>query len=106
MLKINILDPLEKKFGKLYITSLFRAWPKNSQHTAWKAANIDDWGRDYSNRDIYNFARDSLSFDQLIIYHQGKRMSHVHFSYSEGENRNEILRCYRWEGAKWYKKLN
>lgn len=105
MLKIHILNPLEKKFGKLCVTSLFRTWPYGSQHILWQAVDIDDYKRDYTNRDLFEFVRDSLSYDQLIRYNRGKEMSHIHVSYRQN-NRNEVLRCYRWNKKKWYKKLN
>jgi len=108
MLKVHILDPLREKYPDLLVTSVFRTWPKGSQHNTGQAADIDDYKRSYTNRDIYEFVRDRDSFDQLILeFGTYKKPAHVHFSYVHLDNRNDILRAYRDKyGVVHYKKLN
>lgn len=108
MLKVHILDPLKEKFPDLLVTSTFRTWPKGSQHTTWQAADVDDYKRSYTNRDIYEFVRDYRPFDQLILeFGTYRRPAHVHFSYVHEACRFEILRAYRDKyGVVHYKELN
>lgn len=107
MLKVHILDPLQEKFPDLLVTSVFRTWPYGSQHTTWQAADVDDYKRSYTNRDIYEFVRDHCGFDQLILeFGTYRRPAHVHFSYAHESNRFEILRAYRdKDGVVHYKEL-
>lgn len=101
----NIINPIEKKFGAVFISSLFRC-DKNSQHNSLQAADLDfDLVSGGTNVSLYHYIRDSLCFDQLIIYYSGKHMSHVHVSFSKERNRKEVLRCYRWKGKRWYKRI-
>lgn len=101
----NIINRVEAHFHGYYYTRI-PGHEKRSQHYEFKAVDFDfDLVRGHSNVDLYRFIRDSLDFDQLIIYHRGKHMSHVHASYDEGRNRYEIKKCYRWKGKKWYKLL-
>lgn len=105
-LHLNIIDPIVGKFGGIFISSLYRC-DKKSQHYKLQAIDLDfDLVDSASNRDVFEFIRDSLAFDQLIVYYRGSHMSHVHVSFVEGANRCEVLRCYRWKGRSWYKRLN
>lgn len=102
----NIINPVVRRFGGIFITSIYRC-DKNSQHYKNEALYMDfDLVDGASNNDLFEFIRDSLAYDQLIIYHRGKHMSHVHASFRKDNNRFEILRAYRWKGRVWYKRLN
>ena len=99
-----VLNPLEKKFGAYYISSLHRNG--KTQHSGFTAVDLDfDLVPGVTNSDAYNYIRDTLNYDQLIIYHRGKHMSHIHISFVKENNRKEVLRCYRWKGRTWYKHL-
>lgn len=102
----NIINPVVRRFGGIFITSIYRC-DKNSQHFKNEACDLDfDLVDSASNDDVFRFIRDSLVYDQLIRYNRGNHMSHIHVSYREGNNRNEALRCYRWKGKRWFKRLN
>lgn len=101
----KIYEPLRKKFGDKLInkettSSFYRNWDWYSQHTLGLAIDINtDSGT--INRAIYEFIRDSLDYDQLIIYGNVLLPSHVHASKNPEKERLDIKRAFRWKG-KWY----
>jgi len=100
-----ILNPLEKKFGAYYISSLYREHDKG-HHGKMCAVDLDfDMVRGVTNADAWTFIRDSLPYTQLIQYHRGKHLSHIHVGLLIEDLKKEVLRCYRWKGRASYKKL-
>lgn len=100
-----ILNPLEKKYGSYYISSLYR--PGDCKHHGkFCAVDLDfDLVDGVSNATVFEFIRDSLPYTQLIQYHRGKHMSHIHIGLVVEDIKKEVLRCYRWNGRRWYKKI-
>lgn len=80
----------------------------NSQHLANNGAAIDldndDEEGGPKNKEIFDFIKDNLVFDQLIWeYGDDKNPSWVHVSYHEGHNRGEIWRTSKGGYEKYYK---
>lgn len=102
-----VLIPLEKKFGVPYKKFMSKHWRQDdcSQHYDFGTVDLDFDLVGIDNAVAFQFIRDSLPHDQLIQYHRGKHMSHIHISLEMGSNRHEVLRCYRWKGNSWYKEL-
>ena len=100
-LEDSIIIPIEKHFGidlrdgRRTITSTYRPWDKDSDHSHGKALDINmrRHPSPVTNRQIYEYVRDSLSFDQLIIYNYKNYPTHVHMSFRNLENRAEKYLC-------------
>lgn len=107
----KIFEPVRKyvwdKYGKpLAITCFFRSEALNevtpnssqtSQHPKGEAGDIDsDVFGGATNKEIFEFIRKNLRFDQLIWeYGDDKNPAWVHVSYSFEKNRMEVLRKYK-----------
>lgn len=103
-----IFEPIRAHFGvPIYVSSGYRsdalnaATPganKTSQHAHGEALDLDQDGRGngVSNRQVFDFIRTTLAFDQLI-YEFGDDASPdwVHVSYRAGRLRGEVLRGIR-----------
>ena len=100
----EIFEPLREHLGvPVFLSSVFRSselnqslgGAGNSQHLADNGAAMDldaDIFRDTTNKEIGDFIRNTLIFDQLIYEDwQGDDYAWIHVSYNEGENRNEVL---------------
>ena len=109
VLVAQILDPLRMDMGyPIHVNSGYRCpalneaigGAKNSQHMKGMAADITMvptgntiWNAKQLNIEAFDRIRDGYSFDQLIIYGEGKdrgRFIHVSFK-SYGDNRNQVL---------------
>ena len=98
----NLFEPLREWVGgPIKINSFFRGEPvntaiggsKKSQHCFGEAADIEV--PCLSNRDLAEWIKNNLSFDQLILeFYNGKdpRSGWVHVSYkSKEDNRKQVL---------------
>lgn len=107
-LAVNILQPIRSHFDKpLIISSGFRSAQLcieigssiNSQHCADKKAAAADFEiPSIDNKELAEWIRDNLQFDQLILeyYNEGDPNSGwIHCSYSTDLNRNERLIAYK-----------
>ena len=119
ILAANIFQPMRDHFGKpIYISSGYRSealnkaikGSKTSQHCKGEALDIDNDNANngVTNRDIFEFIRDNLKFDQLINEFPVKgKPSWVHVSYSKTQQRNQILKAYKdSRNITRYKKLS
>lgn len=107
MLAVNVLQPLCTHFGvKLYISSGYRSTKLNSatpnasatsQHCKGEAADLDQdtQGNGVTNRQVFEYIRDHLPFDQLIWeYGTLENPDWVHVSYTaQSTNRGQVLRA-------------
>lgn len=93
----KVLEPIRVKFGPINISSGYRSKTLNhyiggtlkSQHLEGKAADIDmDGMASVTNKEIFEYIKHNLEFDQLINEHD---YSWVHVSYNAGKNRKQIL---------------
>jgi zinc D-Ala-D-Ala carboxypeptidase len=109
----NIFEPVRGRFCvPIAVTSFYRSAKLNkevggsstSQHVKGEAMDLDaDVFGIITNRDIFNYIKDNLEFDQLIWeYGDDKEPDWVHVSLKQcGYNRKEILVAYRerqWTG--------
>ena len=100
----NIFEPIRTHFGvPLYVSSMYRSAAlnkaiagasKNSQHCKGQAIDIDaDIYGGCTNKEIFDFVKDYLDFDQLIWeYGTDENPAWVHISYKESGNRKQVLR--------------
>lgn len=111
-------EPLREYFGvPIGISSFFRCeelntaigGSKTSQHRTGEAIDIDaDMFGMITNRNIFDFLRYNVVFDQLIneFPDQYGNPSWVHVSYSyDGNNRGEVLMAYSEGGKTKYKHI-
>jgi len=95
----KVYEPCRNHFKHaIYIGSFYRSEMVNravggqrfSQHVKGEAMDMDAdrWGG-LTNQDLYNFIRDSLIFDQLIM--EGGPNGWVHVSYSSKRNRHQAF---------------
>ena len=104
---VNIFQPIRNYFDRpIAVTSGYRSKDLNaaingslrSQHCNGEALDIDaDVFGGLSNKEIFEFVREHLAFDQMIWeFGDESNPDWVHISYKrKGENRGEILRAVR-----------
>jgi hypothetical protein len=112
----NVFEPLREHFKvPIYISSFFRnkqlndliGGVKDSQHLCNNGAAIDLDGDVYSgvtNKQIFDYIKDNLTFDQLILENVSTDGTGgwVHVSYNKGNNRKEVLTMKLVNGKKVY----
>jgi uncharacterized protein YcbK (DUF882 family) len=98
---IHVLEKIRLNYGKpVIINSGYRSpalnkvigGAKNSQHMSGQAADIEIPGID--NRFLFNWIKDNLQFDQLILeFHRDgvPDSGWVHISWNSNRNRRQIL---------------
>ena len=101
----RVFEPLRQAMGDvpIFISSFFRSdavnkkigESKNSQHTLGEAQDLDaDILGKITNKDIFNYIKDNLEFDQLIAedVKEDGTIGWVHVSYTKRyPNRKQIL---------------
>lgn len=99
---INVLEPLRERFGVIRITSGYRCLQLNeavggarrSQHLFGEAADIHVGSREVALK-YYNFIRENLDFDQMLLEMKNGRVYCLHISYTaERVNRHKINSYY------------
>jgi len=109
----KIFEPVRNHFGvPIAISSFFRnsyvnaviGGARNSQHSTGEAMDIDaDTFDKVTNRQIFDFIRENLEFDQLIWeFGNSENPGWVHASYRQGNNRKMILRAMSEGGRTKY----
>lgn len=104
----NFADRERGKPTRINVTSFCRDWNKGSDHVEGKAVDIDCdvMYPDFGNKEIFEFIRDNLIFKQLIVYNSLNKPTHIHVSYDEGNNRQEIyLGIERKRRRTYYKRI-
>ena len=110
----NIFQPCRNHFGKpLRVTSGYRskelnkaiAGSNNSQHSKGEALDMQSTSG-YTNRELFMYIKDHLTFDQLIGEFPDNvgEFAWVHCSYKEEGNRGEVLIAYKEDGKTKYTK--
>jgi len=111
-----IFEPIRKHFNvPIAVTSGYRSKALNdaikgssrSQHCHGQALDIDaDVFGGVTNKEIFEFVKNSLDFDQLIWeFGDDENPDWVHVSYTNDVNRGEVLKAYREGGRTKYKKF-
>ena len=109
----KVFEPLREHFGvPIAINSFFRSQKLNkaiggasgSQHTQGRAIDIDDTLGGVSNRQMFEWIRENLDYDQLIWeFGNNQNPDWVHISYvSESENRKRVLKASKKNGKTVY----
>lgn len=113
----NIFEPLRAHVGgPIKINSFYRSinlnvaigGAKSSQHTRGEAIDIDDTFGHMSNKEMFEFIKDELDFDQLIWeFGDDNNPAWVHVSYvSNKNNRRRILKAEKQQGSTIYSIMN
>lgn len=113
LLAEKVFEPLREHFGvPIAINSFFRSQKLNkaiggaagSQHTQGRAIDIDDTLGGVSNKQMFEYIKNHLDFDQLIWeFGDNNNPAWVHVSYvSETENRRRVLKASKKNGKTIY----
>ena len=109
----NVFQPIRDHFGvPIHISSGYRSKALNkaiggsltSQHCQGEAIDIDMDGTSITNKQIFDFIKDNLLFDQMIWeFGTDKNPDWVHVSYeSTGKQRKQILKAVKIKGKTSY----
>ena len=111
----NIFEPLRKHVGgPIYITSFYRSPELNkaiggsskSQHCLGQAIDVDDVLGRATNKEMFEYIKDNLDFDQLIWeFGDDNNPNWVHVSFNAAGNRGNILQAVKEDGRTIYKKM-
>ena len=105
----KVLEPIRLRFGSINISSGYRGkmlnhfigGSVNSDHCVGRAADLDmdDSGSGVTNKEIFEYIKDNLEFDQLI---NEFNYSWVHVGYRLGANRKQVLKAVKEKGKTVY----
>jgi hypothetical protein len=108
----KVFEPLREYVGgPIKINSFFRSSALNqavggsarSFHCQGRALDLDDVYGHKTNKEMFDWIRDNLSFDTLIWEFGSDNPDWVHISYvSEDKNRNRVLKAVRDNGKTKY----
>jgi zinc D-Ala-D-Ala carboxypeptidase len=113
-LAINIFQPIREHFGKpILISSGYRSAELNkaiggsslsSQHCSGEAIDIDMDGTDITNKQIFDYIKDNLNFDQIIWeFGTDTNPDWVHVSFSASKpQRKQMLVAKKVNGKTTY----
>ena len=110
LLAENVFEPIRSHFNKpITISSGYRSLNLNqaikgsitSQHCSGQAIDIDNVSP--TNKEIFDFIKKNLTFDQLIWeFGTSKNPDWVHVSFAENKNRKQILKATKLNGKTHY----
>ena len=109
----NVFEPIREHFGKpIHLSSGYRSAALNkavggassSQHCKGEAIDIDMDGTSITNKQIFDFVKANVNFDQMIWeFGTDANPDWVHVSYnSDGPQRKQILKAVKAGGATKY----
>ena len=109
----KVFEPIRANFRQpIRISSGYRSQTLNaaiggatrSQHSTGEALDIDMDGTALSNKEIFNFIKERLQFDQLIHeFGTEENPDWVHVSYNaNGNQRKQVLRAIKENGKTKY----
>lgn len=110
LLATNVFQPVRDHFKRpIHISSGYRSAElnasikgasKTSQHSLGQALDIDMDGTEITNKQVFDYIKDNLNFDQLINEYD---YSWVHVSFnSNGKQRKQILKAIKKNGKTTY----
>ena len=105
LLAEKIFQPIREHFNvPIRISSGYRSKELNakiggsasSQHCKGQAIDIDQDGTSITNRQVFDFIKDNLPFDQLIYeFGDDNNPNWVHVSYSRHQQRGQVLKAFK-----------
>jgi zinc D-Ala-D-Ala carboxypeptidase len=105
----KVLEPIRLRYGSINISSGYRGkmlnhfigGSVNSDHCLGRAADIDmdDSGSGVTNKEIFEYIKDNLEFDQII---NEFNYAWVHVGYRQGANRKQVLKAVKEKGKTVY----
>ena len=105
----KVLEPIRLRFGSINISSGYRGkmlnhfigGSVNSDHCVGRAADLDmdDVGTGVTNKEIFDYIKDNLEFDQVI---NEFNYAWVHVGYRLGANRKQVLKAVKEKGKTVY----
>jgi len=110
----NIFQPIREHFARpIFLSSGYRSAELNkltkgasttSQHCTGEAIDIDMDGTEITNKQVFDYIKEHLSFDQLIWeFGTDANPDWVHVSYeSTGKQRKQVLRAVKQGGSTKY----
>jgi hypothetical protein len=109
----NVFQPIREHFDRpIHISSGYRSVALNkavkgslsSQHCSGEAIDIDMDGTEITNKQVFDFIKEHLNFDQLIWeFGTESNPDWVHVSYeSTGKQRKQVLRAIKKGGKTSY----
>jgi hypothetical protein len=109
----NVFQPIREHFGvPIHLSSGYRSKALNtavggslsSQHCTGEAIDIDMDGTSITNKQVFDFIRQNVNFDQMIWeFGTDANPDWVHVSYeSTGKQRKQVLRAVKQGGATKY----
>ena len=113
----NIFQPIRNFFQRaIHLSSGYRSEELNafikgsasSQHCTGEALDIDMDGTEVTNKEIFDYIKDNLEFDQLIWeFGTNDNPDWVHVSYkASGKQRKQILKATKVKGKTVYVPYN
>lgn len=115
LLAENVFEPLREHFATpIRVNSFFRSsalnkaigGSKTSQHMANNGAAIDITCKRVTNKELGDWIKDNVQFDQLIFEQWDNDKNDyrwIHVSYKEGANRKQVLEMYKQGGRSKYR---
>lgn len=110
-LALNVFQPIRDHFKvPIHISSGYRSRILNnavngaakSQHCLGQAIDIDVDGTSITNKQVFDYIKQNLDFDQLIWeFGNDLNPDWVHVSFNKGANKKQVLRAKR-NGIKTY----
>lgn len=109
LLAENVFEPIREHFkAPINVSSMYRGLNLNnavkgsitSQHCSGQAMDIDNVKP--SNKEIFDYIKKNLEFDQLIDEHN---YSWIHVSFSNVKNRKQILKAKKVNGRTVYETI-
>jgi zinc D-Ala-D-Ala carboxypeptidase len=105
LLAEKIFQPIREHFGvPIRISSGYRSKELNakiggsasSQHCKGQAIDIDQDGTSITNRQVFDFIKDNLPFDQLIYeFGDDDNPNWVHVSFNRHQQRGQVLKAFK-----------
>jgi hypothetical protein len=98
----NVFEPIREHFKRpIHVSSGYRSQALNAviggslsqQHCKGEALDLDMDGTEITNKQVFDYIKDNLEFDQLIAeFPEKSNPAWVHISYSSsGKQRKQIL---------------
>jgi hypothetical protein len=109
----NVFEPIREHFKRpIHVSSGYRSQALNaviggslsSQHCKGEALDLDMDGTEITNKQVFDYIKDNLHFDQLIWEFGNKENPDwVHVSYSSSRRqRGEVLKALKLNGKTVY----